>query len=71
LAACLKQLFDADCAYNPTAVEGNTFSLQETKVLLLETIAVGGNSTLPRLEIMNCKEAIAYIEALSHRKTEE
>jgi Fic family protein len=71
LAIGLKQLFDVDFTYNSTAIEGNTFSFQETKVLLLEGITVGGKSMREHLEIINHKEAIDYIEKLSHKKTEE
>jgi Fic family protein len=67
----LKQLFDVDFTYNSTAIEGNTFSFQETKILLLEGITIGGKSMREHLEIVNHKEAIDYIEGLSHKKTEE
>jgi Fic family protein len=71
LAMGLKQLFDVDFTYNSTAIEGNTFSFQETKILLLEGITIGGKSLREHLEIVNHKEAIDYIEELSHKKTEE
>jgi Fic family protein len=67
----LKQLFDVDFTYNSTAIEGNTFSFQETKILLLEGITIGGKSMREHLEIINHKTAIDYIEELSHRKTDE
>jgi Fic family protein len=71
LATGLKQLFDVDFTYNSTAIEGNTFSFQETKILLLEGITIGGKSMREHLEIINHKAAIDYIEELSQRKTEE
>jgi Fic family protein len=71
LVVGLKQLFDVDFTYNSTAIEGNTFSFQETKILLLEGIAIGGKSMREHLEIINHKEAIDYIEELSRKKTEE
>jgi Fic family protein len=71
LVTGLKQLFDVDFTYNSTAIEGNTFSFQETKVLLLEGITIGGKSMREHLEIINHKEAIDYIEELAHKKTEE
>jgi Fic family protein len=67
----LKKLFDVDFTYNSTAIEGNTFSFQETKMLLLEGITIGGKSMREHLEIVNHKAAIDYIEELSHKKTEE
>jgi Fic family protein len=67
----LKTLFDVDFTHNSTAIEGNTFSYQETKVLLLDGITIGGKSVREHLEIINHKEAIDYIEELSRKKTIE
>jgi Fic family protein len=67
----LKTIFDIDFTYNSTAIEGNTFSYQETKVLLLDGITIGGKSVREHLEIINHKEAIDYIDVLSKKKTTE
>jgi Fic family protein len=67
----LKTLFDIELSYNSTAIEGNTFSYQETKVLLLDGITIGGKSVREHLEIINHKEAIDYIEELSKKKVTE
>jgi Fic family protein len=67
----LKLLFDVDFTYNSIAIEGNTFSFQETKILLLDGITIGGKSMREHLEIINHKEAIDYIEGLSHKKASE
>ncbi len=64
----LKRLFDIDFTYNSTAIEGNTYTLQETRIVLLDGITVGGKSTREHLEIVNHKEAIDYIEKLSKKK---
>ena len=40
----LKTLFDVDFTFNSTAIEGNTLSLNETKLVLLEGITIGGKS---------------------------
>lgn len=61
----LKRLFDIDFTYNSTAIEGNTYTLQETRIVLLDGITIGGKSTREHLEIVNHKEAIDYIELLS------
>lgn len=63
----LKRLFDIDFTYNSTAIEGNTYTLQETRIVLLDGITVGGKSTREHLEIVNHKEAIDYIEKLSRK----
>ncbi|HRG75184.1 MAG TPA: Fic family protein [Leptospiraceae bacterium] len=67
----LKTLFDVDFTFNSTAIEGNTLSLNETKLVLLERITIGGKSTREHLEIINHKEAIDYIEKLASKKTLE
>ena len=48
--ANLKRLFDVDFTYNSTAIEGNTYTLQETRIVLLEGITIGGKSTREHLE---------------------
>ncbi len=64
----LKRLFDVDFTYNSTAIEGNTYTLQETRIVLLDGITVGGKSTREHLEIVNHKEAIDYIEGLAKKE---
>ncbi|OWZ82738.1 Fic family protein [Natranaerobius trueperi] len=61
----LKQYFDVEFTYNSNAIEGNTLSLRETKVILEDGITVGkGKSLREHLEVINHKEAIDYIENL-------
>jgi Fic family protein len=67
----LKKIFDVDFTYNSTAIEGNTFTFQETKIVLLEGITIGGKSIKEHLEITNHKEAIDYIDALSKKNLSE
>lgn len=47
--------------YNSNAIEGNTLTLIETKVVL-EGITVGGKTLREHLEVINHKDAILYIE---------
>lgn len=49
--------------YNSNAIEGNTLTLQETKVAL-EGITVGGKTMREHCEAINHREAILYIEEL-------
>lgn len=67
----LKRLFDVDFSYNSTAIEGNTLSLNETRVVLLDGITIGGKTTREHLEILNHKEAIDYIEQLARKPISE
>lgn len=49
--------------YNSNAIEGNTLTLKETKVVL-EGITIGGKSMREHFEAINHKEAIDYVEAV-------
>lgn len=51
--------------YHSNAIEGNTLTLSETKVVL-EGITIGGKSVIEHLETINHKEAIEYLEKLIH-----
>ena len=52
---------------NSNAIEGNTLTLLETKVVL-EGITVGGKSLREHLEVVNHKEAILYLEDIIRNK---
>ncbi len=49
--------------YNSNAIEGNTLTLNETKVVL-EGITIGGKSLREHFEAINHKEAILFVESL-------
>ncbi|MCF6218479.1 MAG: Fic family protein [Gammaproteobacteria bacterium] len=49
--------------YNSNAIEGNTLTLKETKVVL-EGITIGGKPMREHFEAINHKEAIDYVEAV-------
>ena len=53
----LKRLFDVEFTYNSTVIEGNTLSLRETRVVLLDGLTIGGKAVHEYLEIINHKEA--------------
>jgi Fic family protein len=62
----LKSLHDhwvLEWTYNSNAIEGNTLTLKETKVVL-EGITIGGKSMREHFEVINHKEAIDYVEAI-------
>ena len=62
----LKSLHDhwvLEWIYNSNAIEGNTLTLKETKVVL-EGITIGGKSMREHFEVINHKEAIDYVEAV-------
>lgn len=65
----LKENLLVDWTYHSNAIEGNTLTLSETKVVL-EGITVGGKTIHEHLEVINHKEAILYIEAIIQQKKE-
>lgn len=49
--------------YNSNAIEGNTLTLSETKVVL-EGITIGGKSVVEHLEAINHRDAILFLESI-------
>jgi Fic family protein len=49
--------------YNSNAIEGNSLTLSETKVVL-EGITIGGKSVVEHLEVINHREAILFLEEM-------
>ena len=56
-----------DWTYNSNAIEGNTLTLIETKVVL-EGITIGGKTLREHLEVINHKEAIILVEEIVRSK---
>lgn len=63
LADSLHEKLVVEWTYNSNAIEGNTLTMSETKVVL-EGITVGGKSMVEHLEIINHRDAILFIEDL-------
>lgn len=62
--------FDVSYAHNSTAIEGNTLSLIETKVLLEDEISVGKKSLREIYEVVNHSKAFAYVkQCVTENKT--
>jgi len=67
LANSLHEKLIVEWTYNSNAIEGNTLTLSETKVVL-EGITVGGKSIVEHLETINHREAILFVEDLISNK---
>jgi Fic family protein len=67
LANSLHEKLVVEWTYNSNAIEGNTLTMSETKVVL-EGITVGGKSMVEHLETINHREAILFIEELISNK---
>jgi Fic family protein len=66
----LKEQMTIEFTYNSNAIEGNTLTLRETKLVIEEGITVGGKSIPETLEAKNHPEAIKHIENLATAKNE-
>jgi Fic family protein len=64
----IKENMAIEWTYNSNSIEGNTFSLQETKMVLQDGITVGGKSLREHFETVNHKEGIDFIYDLVHPK---
>jgi len=59
----LREKLLVEWTYHSNAIEGNTLTLSETKVVL-EGITIGGKTLREHLEVINHREAIGYIEEI-------
>ncbi|PFO13527.1 cell filamentation protein Fic [Priestia megaterium] len=59
----LREKLLLEWTYNTNAIEGNTLTMNETKVVL-EGITVGGKTMREHLEVINHRDAIAYVEKI-------
>jgi Fic family protein len=60
----IKENLTLEWTYNSNAIEGNTLSLQETKMIIEEGFTVKGKSLREHFEAVNHQEAVEYIETL-------
>ena len=63
----LREKLFLEWTYNSNAIEGNTLTMNETKVVL-EGITVGGKTMREHLEIINHRDAISYVEDIVHNE---
>lgn len=54
--------FEINFTHNSTAIEGNTLSLIETKLLIEDKISVGGKSLREIYEVINNHKAFEYVK---------
>lgn len=54
--------FEIEYAHNSTAIEGNTLSLMETKLILEDKLSVGGKALREIYEVVNHSNAFAYVK---------
>ena len=60
--ASFENAFEVEYTHHSTAIEGNTLTLMETKVVLEDGIAVGGKSLREIYEVVNHNKAYRYVK---------
>ena len=58
----LRKQFELELTYNSNAIEGNSLTLNETKLVLEHGITIKGKSLREHFEAINHKEAIVFVE---------
>jgi len=58
----LKKQLEIELTYNSNAIEGNSLTLQETRLVLEHGITISGKSLKDHFEAINHKEAILFVE---------
>jgi len=58
-----------DWTYNSNAIEGNTLTLKETKMVLEDGLTVGRKPLKDHLEAINHRDAIVFVEELAHENS--
>ena len=64
----IKEDFTIEWTYNSNSIEGNTLSLRETKMVLLDGITIKGKSLREHFEAHNHEKAIDYLHSLVNTK---
>ncbi len=60
----VKESLSLEWTYNSNSIEGNTLTLQETKMVLEEGFTIKGKSLREHFEAINHQEAIEFVESL-------
>ncbi len=60
----LQEQMTLEWIYNSNAIEGNTLTLQETRLILETGLTIGGKSLREHFEVTNHQKAIEYVESL-------
>ncbi|WKU18657.1 Fic family protein [Advenella alkanexedens] len=69
-AASLRDKLALDWTYNSNAIEGNTLTLNETKVVIEDGITIGKKSLREHFEALNHRDAIFFVEDLVAKKAD-
>ena len=70
LSKQLKKDLNIKWTYNSTGIEGNSYTLNQTRILLAEGITIGGKRLVEHFEIIGHSEAIEYLEDIIENNVE-
>lgn len=65
VVARLQEQLTIEWIYNSNAIEGSTLTLRETELILREGLTIGGKTLREHFEVINHRDAIAFVEALA------
>jgi len=65
----MKEQFAIELAYNSNAIEGNSLTLKETRLVIEEGITIKGKPLREHFEAINHDKAFDFLEGLVNRKT--
>jgi len=61
----LREQFSIELAYNSNAIEGNTLTLRETRLVIEEGITISGKPLREHFEAINHQKAFEFLESLT------
>jgi len=64
----LEESFNVEMTYNSNAIEGNSLSLKETKLVVEDGLTIGGKTMREHLEATNHMKAIEFVKSLVGKK---
>lgn len=64
----LEEQLAIEWTYNSNAIEGNTLTLRETQLILEHGITIGGKSLREHFEVVNHREAIAWVQMIAQQE---
>jgi Fic family protein len=63
----LREQFSIELAYNSNAIEGNTLTLRETRLVIEEGITISGKPLREHFEAINHQKAFEFLEGLTKK----
>ena len=67
----LREQMIVEGTYNSNAIEGNTLTLKETRLVLEQGITIAGKSMREHFEAINHRDAILFLEKIAKKRRVE